>query len=206
VAADNVACAEQAFTLMLTLARKLHRLAGRISVEQLAEIGYVCKPFDRRHVPNANWGRIGGMRSLKEVTLGLIGLGEIGAEIAIRARAFGMHILYHQPARLPAAEEDALGVTCVPLDDLLAASDWIVLQLGSVGRAQLARMKPGAFLINIAHADLVERAALIEALRSGMLGGFGLAPLDEPSPHCDDELLGFDNVVIAAPPRQEPAT
>jgi phosphoglycerate dehydrogenase-like enzyme len=197
VLVDNVARAEQAFTLMLTLARKLHRLAGRISAEQLAEIGYVCKAFDRRHTPNANWGRISGMRSLNEATLGLIGLGEAGAEIATPARAFGMHILYHRPTRLPPDEEHALGITDMPLDDLLAASDWIMLlSPAMLGRAELARMKPGAFLINLARADCVERAALIEALHSGALGGFGLALFDEPSGHRDAELLGFDNVVI----------
>ena len=56
----NVACAELAFALMLTLAKKLHRLAGRISVEQLTELGYAYKPFDRRHTPNSNWPRISG--------------------------------------------------------------------------------------------------------------------------------------------------
>ena len=87
---------------MLTLAKKLHRLAGRISVERLAELGYPYKPFDRRHTPNSNWPRISGLRTLNEATLGIIGLGEIGREIAIRAAAFGMRILYHQrtpPAR-----------------------------------------------------------------------------------------------------------
>ena len=60
----NIACAELAIALMLTLAKKLHRLAGRISVEQLREIGYAYKPFDRRHTPNSNWPRISGLRVL----------------------------------------------------------------------------------------------------------------------------------------------
>src|SRR5262249_23247865 len=84
----NIACAELAIAPMLTLAKKLHRLAGRISVEQLREIGYAYKPFDRRHTPNSNWPRISGLRVLNGTTLGIIGLGEIGREIAIRAAAF----------------------------------------------------------------------------------------------------------------------
>ncbi len=109
----NIACAELAIALMLTLAKKLHRLAGRISAEQLAAVGYPYRPFDRRHTPNSNWPRISGLRMLNGATIGIIGLGEIGREIAIRAAAFGMRILYHQRTRLPQAEERELEATYV---------------------------------------------------------------------------------------------
>ena len=125
----NIACAEVALALMLTLAKKLHRLAGRISVEQLAELGYAYKPFDLRHTPNSNWARISGMRTLNGSTIGIIGLGEIGREIAIRAAAFGMRILYHQRSRLPPAQERELNASYSPLGTLLAESDWLVPQL-----------------------------------------------------------------------------
>jgi phosphoglycerate dehydrogenase-like enzyme len=208
----NIACAELAIALMLTLAKKLHRLAGRISVDDLSAIGYAYKPFDRRHTPNSNWARISGLRTLNRATLGIVGLGEIGREIAVRAAAFGMQILYCQRTRLPAAEEHELHATYVPLETLLAQSDWVVPQLPGgpatrafIGRAQFAQMKPGAFLVNIARADVVDRSALIEALRSGRLGGFALDPLYEAPSRRDDELLSFDNVVlsphIAAQPR-----
>jgi phosphoglycerate dehydrogenase-like enzyme len=208
----NIACAEHVIALMLTLAKKLHRLAGRISVEQLAEIGLSYKPFDRRHTPNSNWPRISGLRTLHDATIGIIGLGEIGREIALRAAAFGMRILYHQRSRLPQSDERELHATYVPLDQLLAESDWVVPQLpagpatrGYIGRAQLAQMKPGAFLVNISRAEIVDRGALIEALRSGRLGVFALDPLYEAPGHGDDELLLFENVVltphIAAQPR-----
>jgi lactate dehydrogenase-like 2-hydroxyacid dehydrogenase len=123
-----------------------------------------------------------------------------------------MRILYYQRTRLPAAEERELKATYVPLETLLAQSDWVVPQLPGgpatrsfIGRAQFAQMKPGAFLVNVARADIVDRAALIEALTSGRLGGFALDPLYEAPGRSDDELLGFDNVVlsphIAAQPR-----
>jgi phosphoglycerate dehydrogenase-like enzyme len=208
----NIACAELAIGLMLTLAKKLHRLAGRISVEQLREAGYAYKPFDRRHTPNSNWARITGLRMLHGSTLGIIGVGEIGREIALRAAAFGMHILYYQRTRLPEAEERQLQLSYVPLDRLLAESDWIVPQVPGgpstrhlIDRTRFGQMKAGACLVNISRADLVDRAALIEALKSGRLGGFALDPLYEAPGRSDDELLGFKNVVlsphIAAQPR-----
>jgi phosphoglycerate dehydrogenase-like enzyme len=208
----NIACAEVAITLMLTLAKKMHRLAGRISAEQLAAEGYPYKPFDHRHTPNSNWARITGLRMLHESTLGIIGLGEIGRQIALRAASFGMRILYYQRSRLPEAEERQLQVSYVPLERLLAESDWIVPQVPGgpstrhlIDRTRFAQMKPGACLVNISRADLVDRAALIEALKSGRLGGFALDPLYEAPGRSDDELLGFKNVVlsphIAAQPR-----
>jgi phosphoglycerate dehydrogenase-like enzyme len=208
----NIACAEVAITLMLTLAKKMHRLAGRISAEQLAAEGYTYKPFDRRHTPNSNWARITGLRMLHDSTLGIIGVGEIGREIALRAAAFGMRILYYQRSRLPEATERHLQLSYVPLEALLAESDWIVPQVPGgpstrhlIDRTLLAQMKPGACLVNISRADLVDRAALIEALKSGRLGGFALDPLYEAPGRSDDELLGFKNVVlsphIAAQPR-----
>jgi len=201
----DIVGAEIAITAMLTLAKRLHRFTGRISVEALAELGYPYKPFDRRHAPNANFPRITGLRSLNEATLGIIGLGEIGREIVIRANAFGMRILYHQRTRPPEAEERELNATYVPLAQLLAESDWVVPQLpstpaavGCIGKAELAQMKPGAFLVNISPAEIVDRSALIDALKSGRLGGYAFAPLDEAPGRSDDELLTFDNVVVSA--------
>jgi phosphoglycerate dehydrogenase-like enzyme len=200
----NIACAEVAFALMLTLAKKLNRLAGRISVERLAACGYPYKPFDSRHAPNSNWARIGGIGMLFGSTLGIIGLGEIGAEIALRAQAFGMRTLYYQRHRLAEAEERALAAAYAPLPQLLAQSDFVVPQLpvspstrGLIGAEQFAQMKPGAILVNIARADIVDRAALIEALKSGRLGGFGLDPQYQAPGRSDDELLGFPNVVLS---------
>jgi phosphoglycerate dehydrogenase-like enzyme len=199
----NIACAEHAFALMLTLARRIHRLDGLNSIEQLSAAKLPYRPFDRRHVPGGNWGRIAGTRSLNGSTIGIIGLGEIGREIALRATAFGMNVLYFQRTRLPPDEEEMLHVSYRPLHTLLAESDWVVPQLPGdpstrhfIDRERLALMKPGACLINVSRAELVERNALIEALSSGHLGGFALDPLyEEPGRH-DDELLAFDNVIL----------
>ena len=208
----NIACAEHAIALMLMQARKLHRMIGRVSPAKLAEEGYAYKPFDRRHTPNSNWGRVPGIRLLHGATLGIIGLGEIGREIATRATAFGMRILYFQRRQLPATDEHVLGVRYAPLDMLLAESDWLVPQLPEgpstqnlIGAGELARMKPGAFIVNVSRPRVIDRAALIEALKSGRLGGFALDPLYEAPGRDDDALLQFKNVILtphlAAQPR-----
>jgi phosphoglycerate dehydrogenase-like enzyme len=199
----NIACAEHAFALMLTLARRIHYINGLNSVERLATANLPYKSFDRRHVPGANFGRIRGTRSLNGSTIGIIGLGEIGREIALRAAAFGMNIVYYQRTRLPPGEEESLSASYRPLDTLLAASDWVIPQLPAdpatrhlIDARRLALMKPGACLINVSRADVVERNALIASLRSGHLGGFALDPLYEEPGRDDDELLTFDNVIL----------
>jgi phosphoglycerate dehydrogenase-like enzyme len=199
----NIACAEHAFALMLALARRIHQLNGLTTIERLSAAGFPYKPFDRRHVPNGNWGRIAGTRSLNGSTIGIIGLGEIGREIAVRAAAFGMHTRYFQRTRLPAEEEAALHVSYRPLPALLAESDWVVPQLPGdastrhfIDGERLALMKPGACLVNVARADIVERKGLIMALRSGHLAGFALDPLYEEPGRDDDELLAFGSVIL----------
>jgi phosphoglycerate dehydrogenase-like enzyme len=208
----NISCAEHALALMLMLARKLKRLEGLVTAERLEAAGYPVKPFDRRHSPYTNFGRIPGLRMLHQATLGIIGLGEIGTELAVRAATFGMRVLYYQRNRLSREEERRWHAEYATLEDLLARSDWVVPQLplnaatrGFLGRERLALMKPGACLVNVARAELVERQALLDALASGRLGGLGLDPLYETPVRSDDPLLGFENVVItpntAAQPR-----
>src|SRR5262245_7041686 len=107
----NIACAEHAVALMPALARRSDGRSGAISLDQLAPINRPYKPFHTRHTPGANWGRFSGMRTLNGTTVGIIGLGEIGREIAIRAAAFGMRILYFQRIRLPKADEDSLNMS-----------------------------------------------------------------------------------------------
>jgi phosphoglycerate dehydrogenase-like enzyme len=199
----NMACAEHAFALMLTLARRMGELNGLVSLDQLAALGRPYIPFDRRHTPGANWGRFSGLRTLHGTTIGIIGLGEIGREIATRAIAFGMTVLYHQRSRLPKADEDSLHASYRSLELLLADSDIVIPQLpldrstvDLLNRERLALMKPGAWIVNVSRAEVVDRDAVIEALRSGHLGGFALDTLYEEPGRSDDELLSFDNVVL----------
>lgn len=208
----NMSCAEHALGLMLALARKIHETAGLISVEQLQAAGYSPTRYDRAHTANANWARVTGTRNLFGRQLGILGLGEIGRELALRAAAFGMRIVYAQRRRLPASEEARYAANYVPLGDLLAESDYITVHLpgndatlGFIGRGEFARMKPGAILVNVSRPQIVDREALLEALRSGRLGGFAHDPHYDAPGRADDPLLGFRNVIItphlAAAPR-----
>jgi phosphoglycerate dehydrogenase-like enzyme len=208
----NVACAEWVIMMMLALSRKLNRIAGRISPEGLAEAGYTAKAFPAGHTARNNWGRIPGLRIAYESTFGLIGFGEIGREIALRAAPFGMRVIYTQRARASAEDEREFGATYVSLDELLARSDFVSIQLpfnddtqNFLDRSRLERLKPGAFLMNVARAGLIERDAVLAGLRSGRIGGFALDPQYEAPGRSDDELLSFDNVIltphIAAQPR-----
>ena len=199
----NISCAEHAFGLMLVLARKLDELDGLVTVERIKARQGAFKPFQRQHTPGGNYARLGGTRALNGATIGIIGLGEIGREIAIRARAFAMNVLYHQRTRVPESEERELSARHVPLATLLAESDFILPQLPTLpgtrdflGRAEFAQVKRGAFLVNVSNAAVVNREALIEALRAGRLGGAALDVHYQEPVAEDDELLAFENVIL----------
>lgn len=209
----NMTAAEHIFSLMLALARQLTQIDGLITFEQLTAAGYQPRFFDRRYSPNANWARIGGLRSLHGSTLGIVGLGEIGREVAIRAVAFGMRATYFQRSRLSGTEEREIQVEYRTLDQLLAESDWVCILVpgepatrGLFDRARLAQMKPGACLINVSRADVVEKDALVAALAAGRLGGLGLDAFYEEPGRADDPLLGFDNVIITPRVASQPRT
>ncbi len=199
----NIATAEHALALILALARKLNETANAISIEQIRGVGYSPARYDRAHPPNGNWARITGLRTLFGQQLGIVGLGEVGRELALRAAALEMRIAYTQRRRLPAHEERRYHVTYCYLNELLEESDCVSLHLpggdatrGIIGPNELAIIKPGALLVNVSQPQLVDRAALIEALASGRLGGFGLdPPYDEPG-CADDPLLGFRNAIV----------
>jgi phosphoglycerate dehydrogenase-like enzyme len=199
----NISCAEHAFALILALARKLDELNGLVSVARIKAAGHNFRPFDRRHTPGGNYGRVGGTRALYGATIGVIGLGEIGREIAVRASAFGMRVLYHQRTRASDAEERQFNVSYATLPKLMAESDWIVPQVPTmpstrnlIGAAELSQIKPGACIVNVANAAIIERGALIETLRTGRLGGLALDVHYQEPVADDDELLSFGNVIL----------
>ncbi len=199
----NIATAEHGLALMLALARQLNQNSNRVSVEQLQAAGFTPTTFARAHTPNGNWARIKGLRTLYGQQLGIIGLGEIGRELALRAAALGMRIVYTQRHRLAQDVEESYRATYRPLDELLANSDCVSLHLprtaethGFIGRRELATIKTGALLINVSQPELVDREALREALASGRLGGYGLDIFYEEPAAADEPLTQFRNTII----------
>jgi glyoxylate reductase len=144
---------------------------------------------------------VGGGVSRK--TLGLIGVGGVGNAMAQRARGFSMPVIYHDPRRLTPDKEHELGATWVPFEQVFQDADFVSLHVQLtpqthhlVGAAQLALMKPTAYLINSARGPVVDELALVDALKNRRIAGAGLDVYEhEPRPH--PELLKMDNVVCS---------
>jgi phosphoglycerate dehydrogenase-like enzyme len=141
-------------------------------------------------------------RQLHGSTLGLVGIGRIGAKVATVARAFGMDVVAWSP-HLTASRAAEAGVRLAPsLRDLMSESDWVSVHMvladttrGLVGADAIAAMKPTAYLINTSRAGLVDTDALVAALEDGRIAGAGLDVYDvEPVPR-GDRLRRLDNVL-----------
>lgn len=142
--------------------------------------------------------------SVTGTTLGIVGMGRIGRAVALRAtRGFGMRVLYHQPRPVDEAGLAGLDVhRAHDLDELLAESDAVTLHCPAtpetwhlIDAERLARMRPGAFLINTSRGEVVDEAALADALDSGTIAGAGL-DVYEHEPHVTPALLRLENVVL----------
>ena len=199
----NIAVAEHAFALMISMAKKLFLVNRRIDEESLREAGFRPRMYDRRHAAAANWGRVHGIGTLHGSTVGCLGLGEIGREVAARASAFGATVLYHQRNRLPADIEAPLGAAYCGFEDMLRRADHVVVCVpltgatrGMIDAAAFALMKDGAFLINVSRAPIIDREALLDALESDRLGGIALdVHYEEPAP-ADDPLKRYPRAVL----------
>jgi D-3-phosphoglycerate dehydrogenase / 2-oxoglutarate reductase len=134
--------------------------------------------------------------------LGLVGYGQVGRRVALRARAFGMRILVHDPF-VEAVTIEADGGSPTDLPSLLASSDFVSLHArasaGSahlIGGDEIARIKAGAFLVNTARDSLVDEEAVIAALRRGQLAGLAVDLVSPSPPTGRHPLLEFPNVII----------
>ena len=178
--------ADLTFALMLGIARRIGEGERRVRAGQWP----VWSPF------------VFLGTDVHHATLGIIGLGRIGIEVAKRARGFDMRVLYHNRSQNKDAEEQ-LGCTRVDMDTLLSESDFVVVlvPLGPqthrlISAPQLKKMKPTAFLVNAARGPIVDALALYEALRDNVIAGAALDVTDpEPLP-ADDPLLTLDNCLV----------
>ncbi|MBI3973836.1 MAG: phosphoglycerate dehydrogenase [Chloroflexi bacterium] len=146
------------------------------------------------------WERTIGLE-LRDLTLGLIGFGRIGRQVATRARAFGMDVVIYDVYQDTAAAAE-LGARYVSLDELLGSADIVSLHAPATPQTRdvinaetLAKMKPSACLINTARGELVDEADLAAALRNGRIAGAALDVFKQEPPAAGHPLLGLPNVL-----------
>jgi phosphoglycerate dehydrogenase-like enzyme len=197
-----IAVAELAMTLILALSKQLIEAHRTTVTGAYRELGLEPTPSNQR-VHAFQWMKLPNLQEVRGQTLGLIGFGEIGTEVAKRARAFDMKIVYYKREPLPAAIETMLGVSAASLDDLLRESDFVSLHVPHgedtdrlIGARELALMKPTASLINTCRGPVVDEEALIAALGDGTIASAGLDVFTlEPLQH-DSALTRLDNVIL----------
>ncbi|GAB4240300.1 MAG: phosphoglycerate dehydrogenase [Acidobacteriota bacterium] len=179
---NSISAAEHAFALMMAIARKI--------------------PFAHMSMVAGEWNKakFTGVE-LNGKTLGILGLGKIGSIVARRGLGFNMKVLAYDPYVSEAYAQD-LGVELCPLEVVLERADFLSLHLplndqtrALINAPNLARMKPGAYLINTARGGLIDEPALIAALRSGHLAGAALDVFPE-EPKVSEELRSLPNVVL----------
>ena len=178
---NTVAAAEHTVALMLALARNI--------------------PEAHRSVKGGEWRRSAFMGiEVRNKTLGITGLGRVGTEVARRAQSFGMRLIGYDPFISP-DHAARLGVELFTLEEMLAQSDFVTLHTPltdgthqMIGAPQLAIIKPGARLINVARGELIDDAALLEALDGDRLAGVALDVFAKEPPG-DNPLLSHPKVV-----------
>ncbi len=186
-AGNSIPVAEHTILLMLATYRQLPQIDARTRAG-------VWSKEDAR----------GTHRQLQHKTVGLVGFGAIGKEVAKRLRGFEVKILYYDPVRAPPEVEQNLAVKYADLDELVQAADIVSLHLpllpqtaGILNAERIRAMKPGAVLINCARGGLVDEAALTAALKEGRLFGAGIDAFSTEPP-AGSPLLELENTVVTS--------
>lgn len=140
---------------------------------------------------------------LNNKLLGIVGAGNIGRQVAVKAQAFGANVQYYDPYRLSEEMEKKFHLTYVPLEELIRTSDVISLHVPlteqthhMLGEKEIAAMKDGAIIINTARGGLIDDHALAEAVKRGKLGGAGLDGVENEPLEPGDELLLEPGIVV----------
>jgi D-3-phosphoglycerate dehydrogenase len=179
---NAIAVAEQTVGMMISLARFLPR-ADRLMHEG---------KWEKKSLQGTE---------LRGKTLGIVGLGRIGIEVARRALAFKMNVIAHDPFITPAVVED-LGIKLMPMDEVFAKADYLTLHLGVtpqtiglINAESLAKMKKGVRIVNCARGELIDEAALLDALKSGQVAAAALDVFRE-EPAKNSPFAALENVVL----------
>ena len=179
---NNITTAEHALTLLMSLARHVPQATASMKAGRWEK-----KKFTGMEIYNR--------------TLGLLGMGNIGRIVALRAQALGMKVVAYDP-HIAAEAAAKMNVQLVSLDELLSRADAISVHvprtketMGLLGKETLAKAKPGVLIINAARGGIVDEAALLEALDSGQVGGAALDVFEEEPPPADHPLLAHEHVI-----------
>jgi D-3-phosphoglycerate dehydrogenase len=204
-----IGVAEHTATLILTLSR--HFLWVTRQTAAKAWVAGKDQPIQTDQKKYTyNWIGLQSNDAVYAKTLGIIGLGYIGREVAKRLKAFGMQLMYFDVQRQPAEVEKELGIRYVALDTLLQQADFVTLHHryldgpggndGQFGKREFGLMKKTAYFINTSRGRMVNEVDLVEAIKSGAIAGVGMDVFRyEPLPK-DDPLLALagDNVILTA--------
>jgi glyoxylate reductase len=163
-------------------------------------------PESIAYVRDGKWKTWGPLlllgREVSGATIGIVGLGRIGKEVAKRARGFDMRVLAFDPFE-DAAFAKEHGITYVPLEQLVAESDFVTLHVALtdethhlIGATELSRMKPTAILVNASRGQVVDTAALVDALRSGSILGAALDVTDPEPLSADHPLVNMTSCIV----------
>ncbi len=187
--------AEHMVLQMLALSKKL-RETEAIALEASSEWGESKRTDEDTFA--YNWSGRANVEGLWQRTIGIMGFGEIGAELARRLRGWDVNLLYAKRRRLPESLEQELGLTYVDEESLFSQSDYIANLLPyfrstdlMIGAEHFARMKDGAYVIACGSGSVIDEAALAEAVRSGKLAGCALDTFEWEPIKADNPLLAL---------------
>lgn len=185
---NHTTVAEHTFGLLLGITKKIIQNAIEVS--------------DGKWI--AGWKKPVGHEILGS-TMGIIGLGRIGKEVATRAKAFGMSVIAYDPYFDEAFAAEHAVKRCASMDEVLLESNVVSLHCflddntrGMINKEKIAEMKDGVIVLNCARGELVETDDIAEALHSGKVGGYGADVLDEEPPRPDHPLFDAPNCVITS--------
>lgn len=200
---DVPACTAHGIALTITPEGVRRALATSVITLMLA-LSHRLVEQDRATRAGEGWKRKLDLMGygLEGKTLGLIGIGNVGSEVARLAASFGLRLIAADPHASP-AHAASLGAALVDLDTLLAQADYVVILCAltdqtrhMIDAAKLALMKKTAFLINTARGPIVDQAALYEALASRQIRGAGLDVFEQEPADPNDPILQLDNVIV----------
>jgi D-3-phosphoglycerate dehydrogenase len=181
--ANTITTAEHTIAMLVSLARRIPQAHASLKAGK----------WDRK--------RFIGVE-LQGKTLGVVGLGRIGRAVVVRARGLGMHVVGYDPFVAPDLARD-LEVELAPLDEVFAKADFLTVHTpltvetrGIIGQGAFAKMKRGVRVINCARGELVDEAALYEAIKTGIVAGAALDVFAQEPPAADHPLLVLDEVIV----------